>query len=252
MNKLLPALLTILMAALLSIDFAGTIDRLYLLALLVVPGFIILSFALYCTFAVLTKNPWSFPAKSFLILFLASLLFFAVEFPICHLVRNHTTYNHASAIVQDTFSNKDKFEFTIVAIGSGAKTNFSLVSGYTNISINGNYYDGPSFDFTLNPKLKIYHAGRYVDASEPNVIELFSSLGMQDIATIEYVSKFRSHLLELSSTNHLAAHGSSTPKIELVPYSNTVYRLMFIGVSISSLLFAWVVRDMPLSARLKE
>jgi len=251
MNKLLPALPTILIAAILSIDFDGIISNLYLMSLIVIPGFSILSIILYITFAFLSKSLRSISATTFLTLFLASLLFHAIQSPAKYVVRDLTPYNRVSAIIHDTYINKDKFEFTIVAIGHGSKNNFSLDSGYANISVNGDYYKGPSLHYTLNPKVQIEHKGRYVAASEPNIIASFSSHGMGDIASTQYASKFRAHLIELSSTYHLPIPGRSTLGIGLTPEPNTVYRLMFTGVSIFALIFSLLVYSKPFHSHAK-
>ena len=241
MKSLLPAIPTVLIAALLSVDFDGTLYRLYLLALVVVPGFSILALLLYFACAVYSKNLLSTSATVFLILFLASLVFHAIGTPADSLVQNFTPYNRVSAVIKDTYKNNDQFEFTIVALGDGAQDDFTLDSGYSNVSVNGDYYSGPSLGFVLNPTLLIECDGKQIPATEQNIIKTFASAEMADIALPEYASKFQTHLTELSSTNNLL--NSNQPHIEIGFQAdpNTVYRVMFACTSVFALLLSTIL-----------
>lgn len=211
------------------------------MTLIVVPGFSILALILYFACAIYSKNYLSTSATVFLILFLSSLFFHAIHTPTQRLVQNHTPYNRVSAVIKDTFKNNDQFEFTIVATGKGAKDNFNLDDGYTNVAVNGNHYSGPSLDYVLNPNVLIECDGKNVPANEQNIIAAFTAAEMTDIALAEYASKFRDHLTELSSTNRLPDLNKSQIKIELQPDSNTVYRIMFAFTSVFALLVSAIV-----------
>lgn len=241
MKSLLPAIPTVLTAALLSVDFAGTLSQLYLLALVVVPGFSVLALILFFAFAIYSRNFLSTSAMVFLILFLSSLFFHAIYWPAQHLVQNHTPYNRVSAVIEDTYKNNDQFEFTIVATGRGAKDNFTFDSGYTNVSVNGDYYSGPSLNYILNPNVLIECDGKQIPANESNIIVAFTSAEMTDIALPEYASKFQAHLTDLASTNHLPNSNQSHIELELQPNTNTVYRIMFAFISVLALIFPAIV-----------
>ena len=241
MKSLLPAIPTVLIAGLLAIDFEGMLYRLYLLALIVVPGFSILALILYFACAIDSKNFRSNSATVFLILFLASLIFHLIHAPVHHLVQNHTSLNRVSVVITDTFKNNDQFEFAIVATGEGAKEDFAFHSGYTNVSINGNYNGGPGLDYIFNPAVLIECQGKYVPADEQNIIAVFTSQGMDDIALPEYASKFRTHLNDLASPNHLLDSGKSHVEIGFQPDGNTVYRIMFACTSVFALVFSTII-----------
>jgi len=241
MKSLLPAIPTVLIAGLLSVDLDGTLSRLYLLALVVVPGFSILALLLYFACALDSRHFLAAPATVFLILFFASLLFHATYTPVERVVQNLTPYNRVSAVIKDTYENNDQFEFTIVATGKGAKGDFTFDSGYTNVSVNGNYYSGPSLRYVLNPNVLIELEGKQVPADKQNVIAAFTSHGMTDIALPEYASKFLTHLTKLSSTHHLPNSNESHINIDFQPYPNTVYRFMFICTSAFALLLSAIV-----------
>ena len=155
---------------------------------------------LYLACALYSKNFLSTSATVFLTLFLASLIFHAIYTPAQRIVRNHTPYNRVSAVIEDTYKYNDQFEFTIVATGRGAKDSFSFHSGYTNVSVNGDYYSGPSLNYVLNPTVLIECDGKQIPANEQNIIAAFTSAEMTDIALPEYASQFQTHLTELSST----------------------------------------------------
>ena len=238
MKSLLPAIPTVLVAALLSVDFAGMLHRLYLSALVVVPGFSIFALLLYFACAVFSKHLLSTSATVFLILFIASLVLHAIYKPAENFVHKFTPYNRVSAIIKDTYKNNDQFEFAIVAIGYGAKDDFTLDSGYANVSVNGDYYSGPSLVYVLNPTVLIECDGKQIPATEQNIIATFTSAGMADIALPEYVSKFQTHLTELSSTNNLPDSNQSHIEVGFQADPNTVYRIMFACTSVFALVLS--------------
>lgn len=241
MKSLLPAIPTVLIAGLLSVDFDGTLSRLYLFAQVVVPGFSILALILYFAFARYSRHFLATPATVFLILFFASLFFHATYTPVERVVQNLTPYNRVSAVIKDTYENNDKFEFTIVATGRGAKGDFTFDSGYTNVSVNDNFHSGPSLRYVLNPNVLIELDGKQVPAEKQNVIAAFTTHGMTDIALPKYASNFLTHLTELSSTHHLPNLNESHIIIDFQPDPNTVYRIMFIFTSAFALLLSAII-----------
>ena len=108
-----------------------------------------------------------------------------------------------------------------------------LTTGYTNISINGNHYEGPSLHYRLKPELKISINDRYEPFDTPALVRAFDDNQMEQLTSDEHLASFKSiieTLAKVSSEADFAKRfgGDLVGELDLTPDENAVYRTIFV------------------------
>jgi len=242
-KRLIPAIPTVFLAGILSVDFANIIYTLYLSALGIFTAIFLITLVIFCVFAAKTKDIRHPLTLSAIILLIGMILLPVLESPVSSLIKENTKLNRVSAYIRSTYQEADSFDFTVTAHGDGSRDKFVLERGYTNISINNNHYEGPSLYYQLRPTIEI----RLKDGYEPiNVSSLRSAYRENQLSQLsgtEHVISFNNMLESLSSVDSQSAfedqfHDFSSAKLDLVPYENAVYRVVFGIIAFVSLLLS--------------
>jgi hypothetical protein len=257
MRKIIPAIPTIVISSVLAVDFAGTLNRLYLAVFGYYFGFLAIIIILFFIFLIKTKNFRSTSSLAFFLLLIASISFLIIESPVSSFIKNFTSLNRAFAVVKDEYKGNDFFEFTITAQGKGSWESFQLNSGYTNISVNGDYKNGPSLNYKLKPEIRILDRsqGPCEDPIEYSLEEAYDRNELSGISTNTHFSRFSSVLKNLAQVNDtesfditFSEYKSST--IGMIPDENTVYRICFFLISIGSAALSFALsKDYGLEAQ---
>ncbi len=248
MRKIIPAIPTIVISSVLAVDFADTLNRLYLAIFGYYLGFLALIIILFFIFLFKNRNFRSTSSLTFLLLLIATISFPITERPVSSFVKNYTSLNRAFAIVKDEYKGNDIFEFTITAQGKGSWENFQLNSGYTNISVNGDYKNGPSLNYKLKPEIRILDRsiGPCEDPIEYSLEEAYDRNELIGISTNMHFSRFSSVLKSLAQVKDTHSfditfreYKGST--IGMTPDENTVYRICFFLISIGAMVLSFTL-----------
>ncbi len=238
MNKIIPALPTIIIASALSYDFSGIENKLYLSSILYYTGIVcILTISLFFSY-LKTKSFTSTLSLSILLLLLATISFLFVPQPAGLLISNFTHWNRAFAKIDLEFTNKNSYEFTIIGLGEGSKDSLILNSGYVNIAINKNYGRGPSLSYRLRPEIIFTEQSGCEDKEYPisELGTLFNKKGLSEINSEKNISVFLGALNSFKKITSVSEPQSFADKegifsISLIPSENAVYRASFIIIS---------------------
>lgn len=246
MNKIIPAIPTILFSSLLAVDFADIVNRLdmailgyYFLLIVILVG----SFSFIYFKTKLFGHPLTL---SFFLLLIASISYPIIEAPVNDFVKNYTSHNDVFAVVKKTYNNDENiFEFTITAQGKGSWDDLQLFSGYTNISVNKYYYKGPSLYYKIFPELLIleHDENPCKKPIEYSLEEAFAQKKICCLHSKEDLMSFKSILQGFSQVRNIDNFYSSfssykDSKIGLNPFDNFVYRICFLLISVGALVLS--------------
>ncbi len=257
MKKIIPAIPTIVISSVLAVDLAGTLNRLYLAVFGYYFGFLAIIIILFFIFLIKTKNFCSTSTLAFFLLFIATISFPITESPVSSFVNNYTSLNRAFAVVKDEYKGNELYKFTITAHGKGSWGNFQLNSGYTNISVNGDYKNVPSLNYKLKPEIRILDRSRgpCENPFEYSLEEAYDRNDLCGISNNTQFYRFSSILKSLAQVNDthsfditFSDYKGST--IGMTPDENTVYRICFFLISIGAVALSFALsKDNGLDAQ---
>ena len=239
MNKIIPALPTLLVLLFLSYDFSAIVNRLYVSISLYYFVAIVFVFLLFVHLLTKYKDAFSLLPLSLLLLLIAGISFPIMSAPANFLIRNFTHWNRVLVSVDLEMQSENFYEFKIIAIGDGSKKSFIIYSGYTNVAIDQNYGHGPSLKYKLQPNIT-FTDGTGLTPEEydiHNVFELYEMIGVSEIKTKPIISEFVNVLHAFQSTTsidqfHSVLSNKKQKDISLIPYENVLHRTAFLLVSI--------------------
>jgi len=242
-KHLISAIPTVLFAGILSVDFAGTIDTLYLSIFGIYAAIFIIGLVIFLGFAAKTKDIRHPMTLSAMILLIGMILLPILESPVLYVIKHNTSFNRVSAFISSTYQERDFFDFTITAHGVGSEDKFSLERGYTNISINKNYYEGPSLYYRLRPNLEISIKDEYKPLNVTSLKHAFEENQLSQLAETTHITSFNNTLETLSTVDSKSAFAHqfqdiSSAELDLVPYENAVYRVAFGIIAFVALLLS--------------
>ncbi|MEM7601368.1 MAG: hypothetical protein AAF357_08115 [Verrucomicrobiota bacterium] len=250
-GRFFAAIPTILLAGILAVDFENILYSLYLGVLVVFPAIFLGMLILFLVVAARTKDTRHPVTLAVILLLIGMILFPVFVFPVSSLIEHHTKWNRVSAFVRTSYEVGDSFDFTITAHGNGSKSRFSLERGYTNITINENYREGPSLYYRLRPDLQIRIGDKFKPLEAESLRRAFDENQLSQLLETGHIRSYYDMLEALSVVDSESAFEGGfsdvrSAEIEFVPHENTVYRIVFgIIASVALLLSITLSRRRP-------
>lgn len=246
MKHYYPAIPTILTCCYLALDFNEILNQLYLAILVVYPAITLLLILAVITAFIITKKKSHPITLSFFLLLTGAILLPALEVPVSAAIRELTSWNRVFVVSRDTYEAEDTFEFTITGHGEGSYSTFTLTRGYTNIGINGDYRNGPSLYYKLQPELKIRTTDGYTPLTKGSLSRAFHENKLSSLADTSnqsaYLIRLRKYSLLSSREGFAHRLGNvDTAELHLTPDENTVYRFIFFIIAFLSLVVCTMV-----------